>query len=191
MIKEAFFLNTLKMPERAPEMTAYEVGQRIQEYIRGALPLFEPLEMEYNAEICNQTFELLWRNLAFGSPLDWPKTISAENVEFSFESPLHDAIDSMKGQLFGQAQQLLSAAIALDPSAAALPNTVEALRDSLNGIGVPASWMHSEDDVDKARQAMQQKQDQQQTLANMETGSTIAKNQGNSPLGQQPMAQAA
>jgi hypothetical protein len=48
MIAQAFFLNKLAMPNRGPEMTAYEVGQRIQEYIRGALPIFEPMEMEYN-----------------------------------------------------------------------------------------------------------------------------------------------
>jgi hypothetical protein len=40
-------------------MTAYEVGQRIQEYIRGALPLFEPMEMEYNGALCERTFEIL------------------------------------------------------------------------------------------------------------------------------------
>ena len=178
MIREAFFLNTLKMPERAPEMTAYEVGQRIQEYIRAALPIFEPMEMEYNAELCDQTFELLWRNMAFGSPLDWPKQLLGAKIEFSFESPLHDAIDSQKGQIFQQSQQLIAAAVAIDPSVSALPDVETALRDALNGIGVPASWLHSEDDVAKAKAAQQQKQQQQELLANMEQGSNIVKNIG-------------
>jgi len=190
MIREAFYLNTLKMPERAPEMTAYEVGQRVQEYIRGALPIFEPMEMEYNAALCDQTFELLWRNMAFGSPLDWPKRLLGSGIEFSFESPLHDAIDSQKGQMFQQSQQLIAAAVAMDPSASSLPNVVEALRDSLNGIGVPASWLNSEEYVQQAKQQAQAKQDQQQTLANMEQGSNIAKNIGGIPAQQgQALAQ--
>jgi hypothetical protein len=36
-------------------MTAYEVGQRVQEYIRNALPIFEPMEMEYNAALCDES----------------------------------------------------------------------------------------------------------------------------------------
>jgi len=41
---QAFYLNKLNLPQRAPEMTAYEVDHRIQEYIRGALPIFEPMK---------------------------------------------------------------------------------------------------------------------------------------------------
>jgi hypothetical protein len=178
MIKEAFFLNTLKMPERAPEMTAYEVGQRVQEYIRNALPLFEPMENEYNAKICDLTFDILMRNLAFGSPLDFPKKLSGSHIEFNFESPLHDAVDSQKGQLFQQAQQLIAAAVAMDPSVSALPDAVTALRDALNGIGVPANWMHNEDYVAQAKQQQLAQQGQQQLLANMEQGSNIVKNIG-------------
>jgi hypothetical protein len=55
MIAEAFYLNKLSMsnPKRGKaEMTAFEVGQMVQEYIRNALPIFEPMEMEYNGAIC-------------------------------------------------------------------------------------------------------------------------------------------
>ena len=185
MIREAFFLNTLKMPQRAPEMTAYEVWQRVQEYIRGALPIFEPMEMEYNAELCNQTFELLMRNLAFGSPLDWPKELLGQGIEFTFESPLHDAIDSQKGQTFTQAQQLLAAAVAIDPTVSSLPKVEVALRDALNGIGVPASWLNSEDYVAQAKQQQAEQQQQQDLLNKMEQGSNVVKNIGGV---QQPMA---
>lgn len=59
---QAFYLNKLNLPQRAPEMTAHEVGQRIQEYIRGALPIFEPMENERNGQLWERTFKLMMRH---------------------------------------------------------------------------------------------------------------------------------
>jgi hypothetical protein len=178
MIKEAFFLNTLQMPQRGPEMTAYEVGQRVQAYIRGALPIFEPMEMEYNAQLCDQTFELLWRNGAFGSPMDWPRSIQGADIDFTFTSPLHDAIEEQKGHLFIEASQLIAQAMSLDPSVAVLPKVEVALRDALDGIGVPASWNNSEADVQKAKKDKEAQAKAQQMLAALQQGSEVVKNVG-------------
>ncbi|KKL16870.1 hypothetical protein LCGC14_2491250, partial [marine sediment metagenome] len=51
MIAEAFFLNKLALPPATRDMTAFETSQRIQEYIRQALPLFEPMEAEYIGQL--------------------------------------------------------------------------------------------------------------------------------------------
>lgn len=177
MIHKAFFLDTLTMPQNGPEMTAYEVGQRIQEYIRNALPIFEPIESEYNAPLCEETFELMRRAGAFGSPLDWPKTLRDQQFSFHFESPLHDTIDQAKGQKFVQAQPLVSAAAAIDPSAVYVIDVKEALRDALSGT-IPAAWMRTKIDVDQMAKARQQQEAQQNMLASMEQGSNIAKNLG-------------
>ncbi len=182
MLHSAFFLDALTLPQRAPEMTAYEVGQRVQEYIRNALPIFEPMEMEYNAALCEETFELLWRNGGFGNPATWPKELRGAEIEFSFESPLHDAIEQQKGQKFQEAQALIGAAIALDPSCAFLPKTEVALRDALTGVGVPATWLNNEAYVKEQKQNQQAVQQKQATLANMEQASNAAKNIGQSGL---------
>lgn len=182
MLARAFFLDTLKLPANGPEMTAYEVGQRVQEYIRGALPIFEPTEMEYNAAICDETFELLQRNGAFGSPGSWPKELRGADIDFTFESPLHDVIEQQKGQKFQEAQQLISGAIALDPAAQYVPDAVTALRDALQGIGVPATWINSQAKVDAQKQQAQSQQQAQQRLANMEQASNAVKNIGQSGL---------
>lgn len=182
MIHEAFYLNKLSMAERTPEMTAYEVGQRVQEYIRNALPIFEPLEAEYNAALCDETFELLSRHGTFGDRREWPKLLQSSEVQFTFESPLHDAIEQQKGQTYQQAQQLIAGAISLDPSTAFVPKAEVALRDALNGIGVPARWLNSERFVQEAKAAQAQQAERQQTLANMQTGSEVAKNLGQSGM---------
>ncbi len=181
MLHSAFFLDSLRMPDRAPEMTAYEVGQRVQEYIRNALPLFEPVEMEYNAGICDLTFEILLRNGGFGDPRAWPQALRGAEIEFNFESPLHDAIEQQKGQKFQEAQGLIGVAISLDPSCALVPRAEVALRDALNGIGVPSTWLNSEQHVEEGKAAQAAQAQQQQALAALEQGSTVVKNlnQGN------------
>lgn len=182
MLHNAFFLDALKLPERAPEMTAYEVGQRVQEYIRNALPIFEPMEMEYNAALCDETFDLLWRHGALGDPASWPKKLRGAEIDFSFESPLHDAIEQQKGQKFQEAQAIIGAAIALDPSCGFVPKAEVALRDALTGIGVPATWMNTEGFVQEAKKAKQANDAKQQQLDQIEQGSNVAKNIGQSGL---------
>jgi hypothetical protein len=189
MIHQAFFLDALKMPERGNEMTAYEVGQRVQEYIRNALPIFEPMEMEYNAALCDVTFDILWRGGAFGDARSWPKALRGAEIAFNFESPLHDAIEQQKGQKFQEAQGLISVAIGLDPSCASVPKAEVALRDALTGIGVPAIWMNTEEFVKEAKAQQQQAQQAQQALAAMEQGSNVAKNIGQSGLASPVTAQ--
>lgn len=182
MLHSAFFLDALTLPQRAPEMTAYEVGQRVQEYIRNALPIFEPMEMEYNAALCDETFQLLRRAGGFGAPNTWPQELRTAEIEFTFESPLHDAIEEQKGQKFQQAQALIGSAIALDPSCAFLPNVEVALRDALMGVGIPATWVNSEAYVKEQKANQQATQQKQQTLANMEQASNAAKNLGQSGM---------
>ncbi len=176
MIREAFFLNKLSMPQRAPEMTAYEVGQRVQEYIRNALPIFEPMEAEYNSAICENSFELLWRNGAFGDPRSWPKSLHGAQVDFRFESPLHDAIDQQKGHKILEAKALLADAIALDPAAAALIDVKVALRDALEGIQTPAKWLRTEDEVEQIERQQAMERQQQQMLQSMQQASEISRN---------------
>lgn len=181
MIREAFFLNKLNMPERATEMTAYEVGQRVQEYIRNALPIFEPMEAEYNSALCDDSFTLLLRNGGFGNPAQWPRELLTKNgvqVDFEFESPLHDAIEQQKGHKILEVKALLADAAAVDPSVIAMIDTPTALRDALEGIQTPATWMRSKDDTDKI--IAQQKQEAQSAamLASMQQASEVAKNLG-------------
>lgn len=176
MIRDAFYLNTLIMPQRTQEMTAYEVGQRVQEYIRNALPIFEPLESEYNAAVCEESFELLVRNNVLGNPQDWPKQLRGADVEFTFESPLHDAIDQQKGHKILEVKALLADAIALDPTTAFVVDATTALREALEGIQTPATWMRSPEDAEAMAKKQEQQAQQAQMLAGMEQASKVAGN---------------
>jgi Bacteriophage head to tail connecting protein len=156
----AFYLNKLALPAPDREMTAYETGQRIQEWIRSALPLFEPVEAEYNAALCEDTFEALMREGAFGAYGSIPPSLRGQEVKFTFESPLHQATKRKKGPLLLQAAQLIGAAAQLDPSAAFEVDAAAALRDALEGIDVPETWMR---DPEQAAELAQEQQQQQAT----------------------------
>jgi len=176
LIQKAFFLDSLTLPQRTPEMTAYEVGQRVQQYIRDALPIFEPVEYDYNASLCEETFGILVRNGAFGSPADWPRAMAGMEVDFKFESPLHDIIEQEKAQKWIEAKTLLADAIALDPSAAFLVDGQTALREALLAMGTPAEWINDEDEVNAAAKAYAEQQRQADLIEQVKTGSEAVRN---------------
>ena len=178
MIMQAFYLNKLNLPQGGPEMTAYEVGERIQEYIRGATPIFQPMEASYNGGICELTFEILMRMGAFGSMHDLPSSLAGADIDFRFESPLHDAIEQSQGQKWLQGRAILADAAAIDQSAIAMVDVKTALRDVLSGIGLPTKWLRSESEVDAIAEQNKKAQATQQSLAAMQQGSEVAKNLG-------------
>jgi len=174
MLRQAFFLNKLNLPERTPDATAYEIGQRVQEYIRGAMPIFEPMEMNYNGQIMELTFDLLMRANAFGSPFDIPKELQGAEIQFRFESPLHDAIEMQKGNKFMEMKALIREAVELDQDALTLPNMTEALRDALMGIQVPAKWLNTPQEVQAKVEQNAEQMQMAQTLAAAEQGGKAA-----------------
>jgi hypothetical protein len=149
MLNQAFFLNKLSLPpaENNKEMTAFETAQRVQEYIRNALPLFEPMEIEYNGALCEHTFDLLMRVGAFGPVDEIPESIRGSEVQFKFESPLHTALERQDVARFEEGRALLLAAAEVDPSAIATMDVGKALRDALEAAGVPAKWTRDEETV--------------------------------------------
>ncbi|MFK7944564.1 MAG: portal protein [Paracoccaceae bacterium] len=187
MLREAFYLNTLSMPPTGgPDMTAYEVGQRVQEYIRQAMPLFEPMEADYNGELCEMTFDTLMNEGAFGSRDAVPESLQGRDVQFRFESPLADMAEREKGQLFLESKAMLAAAVEADPDTMMMMDFPAALRDVMSGIGAPSEWMLSPQAFDQARQAQQAKQTMAETLGAMGQGAAVAKDLGQAAKGFAP-----
>ena len=177
-LMQAFYLNKLNMPTPGPNMTAYEVGQRIQEYIRQALPLFEPMEMDYNGSLCMNSFETLMRAGAFGSVFDMPQSLRGQDPQFQFESPLREAVDRQKGHTFMEAKAMLAEAAALDQGVVGMVDIRTTIRDVLEGIGTPAKWMRSAEQMSEIDRKNAEQQSQQQLLASMMQGGEVAEQVG-------------
>ena len=178
-IDKAFFLDSLSLPPTGvKDMTAFEVGQRISEWIRRAMPIFEPMEFEYNGELCEETFDLLMRNGGFGRVEDMPQSLRGQDLRFKFESPLHESADRRKGQTFLEAKAALVEAAELDPNTMPMLDAAATLRDVLTSIGVPAKWQR--DDREMADIARQRAEEQQaaEVVASAGAGGEIARNLG-------------
>lgn len=178
IISEAFFLSKIALPLKSEEMTAYEVEQRVREFIRNAAPLFEPMEDEYNGGLCEETFQVLMANGGFGSPYDMPQSLQGEETEWQFESPLRDAVERQNGQRFLEAKQMISQAVEMDPAAVHMVDSRTALRDVLNGINVPARWQRTDSDMDKRAVAASERQQAQEVLASMAAAGDATKSLG-------------
>lgn len=176
LLARCFYLDKIKpfMPTQDPQMTAFQAGQIVSQYIRDALPLFEPMEAEKNGGLCLETFECMRRANGFGPVQQIPKALLEADVDFRFASPLHDLIESQKGAKFLEMGQLIAQATALDKGVLALPKATDALRDALNGIQVPAKWIRSQTEVKQMQDAQAVKQQVEERLAAMGQGADVA-----------------
>jgi hypothetical protein len=178
LIMEAFYLNQIQLPELKGDMTAFETQKRVEEYVRRAAPLFEPMQTEYNGALCDKTFDLLLRNGSFGSPWDLPPILSGQNVRFTFESPLQAAQTRANSQAFLSTAQLLQTAAQLDPMVVHDVNFDRAFRDAAEGAGAPAAWFFDEKAANEKKAAAQQAQaeqaQQQSIMAQLTQGADAA-----------------
>ena len=162
VINEAFYLNVLNLPEYdEKEMTAFEYGERMKQFIRRATPLFDPIREEYNGALCDDVFDTLLHMGAFGSPLDMPPALRGREVSFKFRDPLVAAEEEGTTNSFKNLAQLLGAAMQIDPTLAADVDTDTAFRDAVPGTGAKPTWLRDRDQADqlKAQQRQQQQQD--------------------------------
>ncbi len=165
VLSEAFFLNVLNLPpmEAGDKMTAYEVSERMKEYIRRATPLFEPLGIEYNGQVCESTYNILDRLGTFGSMWDRPRLLRGQKIEFKFINPLVQAEDEAKTVSFTKVSQLLGAAMQIDPAVRADFDVDGGFRDAFPGTGAPVKWLVDKKKADAIKaQARQQQAAQQQ-----------------------------
>lgn len=177
-IAEALYLSKLALPLFDRNTTATEIVKRTQEQIRQVAPLFEPMESEYNAPLCEETFNQLLHEGAFGPADSVPRELWEQTVVFKFESPLHEAVEKMKGQILLESAGMVAQIAAVDPSAPAIMDWKKALREAVAGNGAPAAWMRSEEDVKADAEEQAEKMAMAQTLAAMDQGAGVAEKAG-------------
>lgn len=175
MVQEAFFLNKINLPPMSADMTATEVQVRTQEYIRNALPLFEPMETEYNAPLCEKTFNLLMEAGAFGRPQDWPEEVQGMPLRWTFESPLVEAQRKEESARFQEAANLLMIAAQIDPSLKEEWDYRKQFRAALRGARAP---MVPEDEAQENREAQAEAAQEQMQMAAMQQGGMAAQEMG-------------
>lgn len=154
-IRNGAFLDKINLPQAdLSKMTAFAVRRLLEEQIRAQAPLFEPIEPEYSASLCNEIFALLKDGGAFGPPSDWPKTLLDASMNFTFQSPLRDIADSTKTQQFIENIQLVAQARELDPASSAVYKITKGLEAAIRGNGTDAEFLGDEQDVEDLRKQL-------------------------------------
>lgn len=174
-LNEAFFLNKVGLPPMGSGMSQLEVSQRVQEYVMNALPLFEPLEPEYNSKLCGIAWDVGMEAGLFGNPADIPGSLRGEEIRFQFTNPLREAADKLKGQMFLEVKSVIAQSVDLDPTVAHIVDAPVAVRDVIEGIGAPRKWFKSPEQMQKDAEATQQQMATQQLLTQMQQGANTAK----------------
>ena len=185
MLRSAFYIDKINLPVFDSKMTATEVRERVAEYIRNAAPLFSTMIANYNQPLLKMVFTLLKSVKAFGPDAFIPEELKnpltgglRDDIDFSFSSPLLEAEGMIKAQKFVEMKAMIAEAVALDSEAMYIPDASIALRDSLEGIGVPAKWLRDEDVVDSMVAAEKQKQSAQQYIQTLAAGGQAAEQIG-------------
>lgn len=178
ILSRAFYLDQVRVPQFGEVRTATEMRMVYEQWVRSALPLFEPMEQEYNSALCDETFELALENGAFGSMMDIPPVLRGQEIRFEFDSPLQAGVKRANAQAFLESAQLLATAVQLDPNATAVFNTQQAIRDALDGAGAPSKWMNTDEEAAQIIDAAQQAQAQANQTMQVQQGIDMLKQGG-------------
>jgi len=178
-IDQAFYTNKIDLPDSGGDYTAYEFSERMKAYRRQNLPLFAPLESEYNGQLADVTFDLLMAHGMFGSPYDLPESLQGNQVKFDFISPLTEREEEKKATLHNMNAQMIATAMELDPAAGENYNWDRSIRDAIQGNGSPTEWLNPYESVLETRRINAEQQDQmeQNQLAAEEANTQIVQKQ--------------
>lgn len=163
-LADAWYLNKLSLPQRQAK-TAFETAQLVEEFIRAAIPIFEPMETEYNVPLLEMTADTLMRIGVLGGA---PNELKGGEIEFEFSNPLQDAIEKNKVNQFETALAIVGAASQIDPGASSVLDVVKGAREAIEGSGAPADWLLDEKQAGQGAE-------EARTLSMAATGAQIAK----------------
>lgn len=146
-VQQAFFKNVINIPQQ-PNMTATEVLERKEEFIRQLGPIFGRLETDYIGSICERVFAIMERAGAFP---DRPPGIENMKVIFRFQSPLQQARKSLEVAGLARTLEVTAGLQTVQPWIYDNIDGDKIMRDSPSWSGIPQEWLKTQDEVDQKR----------------------------------------
>ena len=171
-IMAAFFKNVLNLPVEGPQMTATEVNQRKEEFIREIGPIFGRLETDYTAPMVERAFMIMLRGGAF---LPIPEVLQGENIRFEYESPvkrIRQQIEAASARIWVQEALAIGQ---VRPDVIDLVNFDEYGRFTAEALGIPRKLVNGNEQVQQIRDQRQQAMEAQQQVMALREGLDMAK----------------
>ena len=167
-VMNAFFKNILNLPVGGPEMTATEIIQRKDEFIREVGPVFGIFETDYNQPMAERSFNVMLRNGGF-API--PDILAGQTIKFQFELPVTKIRKQVQAAAARQWALEQYEIANIDPTQKHIVNAEALARFSHEALGLPHEIITSREDFGErvaAEKAALEKQ-RQAEAANMAT----------------------
>ena len=149
----AFFRNVLQMPDAGPQMTATEVIERREEFLRIIGPVFGRLEADYTGPLIERCFRIMLRSGMF-APL--PAALKGQGIEFEYASPLIRAQKQIEAAGLRKTIEELGPIAQLNPAVLENFDADRIVRDTAEANGLPSAWLVPEDQVARNRESRAQ-----------------------------------
>ena len=144
----AFFKNIFQPLLGRTGMTATEVLERREEFIRTAGPAFEALESDYTAPMVERAFNIVMRGGGFPPP---PDALSGRGIRFTFVSPVEQARKQTEAAGMARFFELVAPLVQFQPEIMDNLDGDEIVRDAPDVSGMPRRWLRSKDRVEDLR----------------------------------------
>lgn len=154
----AFFRNVLNLPVDGPEMTAAEIFQRREEFLREIGPVFGRLETDYTAPMIERAFKVMLRAPGALPPI--PESMQGKSIRFEYESPVKRVRQQIEAAAAAEwANRQIERATVLQRPELADPVNFDALGQfEAEAGGLPHQIVNSDEEMNEIRQRRAQEQ---------------------------------
>lgn len=175
-IKEAFFINQLRLPE-LDRATAAEMMIRRDEQFRSFGAILGRLDSELLKPILEFTFKEMWEAKEFDEPPALVKKYLNKGINIRYVSMIARAQVSLKAEAFNRALQASATIIQAQPQTLDLLNGEQVLKTNMTDFGADFNFLNPPAEVEKIRKARAASAMQAQQQDAAKTQSEINKNQ--------------
>lgn len=181
-VREAFYVEWINLPQRGPQMTATEVLQRRDEYMRLLSPMLSRLNSEFTGPLIERTFQLMLRHGMVDAP---PESLAGADMKIEYLSPIAQAQRMTEMDSVMRSLQLALGMVEFDPMIIQNFDLDTIVRETSIDINrLPSKYLRSPEEIAGLRQAVAQQQAaaQQAQLSQMQadtakSGTQAQKNQ--------------
>lgn len=170
MVRSAFFEDIFKVATETRQMTATEILERKEQFLRTIGPVLGRLETDDLGATVERVFNIMYRAGQFPPFPELPDGIEVK-IEFEYMSPVQKARKETEQASLGRSLEILGPLLEIDPSGADNIDVDQIIRDLPEAGGFPQKWLRTKADVEEKRA---QRAQQQQEAAAVEAAQPVA-----------------
>jgi len=149
-IEAAFFRNVFNLPVDGPQMTATEILERKDEFLRTVGPVIGRLEADYIGVVPRRCFKILARARVFRDP---PPLLRGCPLRFDVASAVAQARRQIEAAGAARAMELLAPFLSANPELIDNFDTDAIARDLPDIFALPRGWLRPQHEVFEMREA--------------------------------------